>query len=145
MPRALKLQSWVSLTGASSAVITQDPSDWLMARHCGAVACYLEVAAATAPATTPLFLDIQTSPTPDDSLWNAQFGSGGYLFRYALDSTAVAPSTQVQAVQMVTFGTPTPRDQLPAQYYRWKVTFPTGGPTTVTFRIWISVLRLHAG
>lgn len=133
MAYSVCLQDWITVTGGNSTTVTQPETDWIQIPSFQDVAFYTEVGSITNANTTNL--DIQTSPTKDEVFFGATLATNAYMARYALTS---ASGLGMQTVQIVRWATAT--GQAPARYVRWKIAFPgAGGPTNITFRIWLSL------
>ena len=133
MAHGFMLQDWLTLTGVNSQVIVQPEADYAQLPGFQDVACYLEVS--NLSNTNVTNIDLQTSPTKDEVLFGASQTANPYLVRYGLSSASAAG---VQLIKVARWASAA--DQLLAEFIRWKVTFPsTAGPTTLTFRIWLSL------
>lgn len=135
MAMPLCLQDWITISGATSAVTIQNEADYAEIPQFSDATCYLEVASLTNTGTTSI--DVQTSPTKDEVFFNTSLVGGtanSYVFHFPMTS---ATSTGVQTLQVVRWATGT--NQLLSRFLRWRITWPSGGPTTLTFRIWLSL------
>lgn len=132
MAHAICLQDWITVSGNNSGTLVQPESDYLRLPNFQDVVVYAEVSSITNAGTTTL--DIQSSPTCDEAFFAASLSSNPYLLRFSLTSA----SSGVQTLKVSRWASAT--DQLLAEYVRWKLSFPgTGGPTNITFRIWLSL------
>jgi hypothetical protein len=134
MAHSACLQDWITITGNTSTTVIQAEADWLQIPSFQDIIFYTEVSSVTNANTTTL--SVQTSPTKDDVFFNAGVGGAGnaYVASYSLSS---ATSAGVQSLQVVRWATTT--TQAPSKFLRWKLAFPVAGPTTITFRIWLSL------
>lgn len=132
---AVCMQDWITLTGDASAVIVQDAGEWLELAEYQDVAIYLELANATN--TNATTIDLQTSPTLDETFFSATPSGGNpYIARFSVTSASAVGVQPLQFVRWAAASTTAPL----GRYVRWKASFPAlSPPTTVTFRIWLSL------
>lgn len=130
MADALKLQDWITIAGNNNVVI-QNEQDWAEIPDAQDAAFYLDLANASSTAATNI--DLQTSPTRDDGFFAGTVSANPYVARFPVTNLSFG----VQALQFVRWAGGSATTPL-ARFLRWRVTFPSGGITSVTFRLWCS-------
>jgi hypothetical protein len=125
MAHAICLQDWTTVNVTTSSNSVQNEDHYVDVSAYQDVALYVEIASITAGLT----LQLQTSPTKDETFFTASTNSNGYLAQYTSGG-----GLQTVSVQRWASFTNMPL----ARFLRWKV---LGGGTggAVTFRIWLSL------
>lgn len=125
MAHALCLQDWITITGATSARISQAQMNYVDVSAYADVCPYVEVARATGG---PFVLDVLTAPARDQSVFTLMADSSLNVSRYT--ATGLNPLLIFRASDSVFGAVP------PSRYLYWGC----GGtpPWSLTFRIWLS-------
>ena len=123
---ALMSTDWTTVRGASSVTsVIQSPEGWLETSGHNDATFFIEVAEVTNPVAGTngfVFLQLESSPTPDESLF---YTVAGPLVCVAGSSPVVLKTTGSSGMPL-------------ARYVRWHVSANVAGAWDVTFRI-----RMH--
>jgi len=115
------LQEWTTIRGASGINVTQSESEWLDLTQYEDLTLWIDCKELTGTTVT---LNIETSPTKDDSLFAAMYAA-------TLTTTLISPSTAAAKILMSSATVPV------ARYVRWKLVAPAAA-YDATFRIFIA-------
>lgn len=133
MANALCLQDWTTIQGSSNT-ITQNEDSYLEIANYQDVAIYCEVAQVVgANVTSPVNIDVQTSPTKDEVFFAGTATTGNtWVVNFPFTTTA----SGLQPLQISRWST-TANSPL-GKYLRWRVRFSTSSQS-ITFRLWASL------
>jgi hypothetical protein len=126
--RTYILQDMITVRG-SNTTVTQTEADWLDLEPFQDVVIWLELREVTpAPGAGTVTLNVQTSPTKDESFFAA---ANLVSVNLALTGTTMGVQTPTKVIMSTTAGTPL------ARYLRWQLT-STSTPFDATFRLVVS-------
>ncbi len=136
MGHSMLLQDWTTSQGAASVTVIQNEADWGDIPGFQDAAFYVEVSqvTGTGAGAAALNLDIQCSPTKDETFFGAAPNAGNaYVANF---NFAAAPTTGVQALVYSRWASVSTTQAL-ARYIRWRIRFGNAAQS-ITFRIWVN-------
>lgn len=134
MAHTVCVQDWITISGDAGQRITQAESDWIQVPSFQDVVAYCEISSLSSGGGATL--DLQTSPTKDESFFGAAISGGSpYLVSFPLSITSF--TSGVQNLQVVHWASAT--NQPLARFVRWRLICASTAPTTVTFRLYLSL------
>ncbi len=132
--RAFVLQDWVTIRGASTvASVVQNESNYLMLDSFQDAVFWVQVSEFTPPGTGTLYLNLETAPLKDETLFRTMLNTNIAVTAIAMTPPTVVPVIMAQSTTTVPL----------SRYVRWHAT--TTSPTAawdMTFRVIVAANQL---